>query len=137
MAQEDLRDVPVTKYLAAHATPNGNHKSFWKSNLGTAVFVIIIGQALTVGGVVTAMYFRVSSMSEWKAETDATLKRMDALGSFSAQNQLKVQTEKIAELNIRLRSVEDDTKHFDVMEAENRRITQDMEELKAKLKEKK
>lgn len=131
---ETLRNAPVSEYLQVHSHANGGFKSFLRSNLFTALVIFFLGQAVLVGGAIIGMYWRLSNFTEWKGQVDKTMEVFNKQGSpaLRAEVEFHIREEsvKYGELAARVKSIEDDTKHFDVMEAEHLRLTKDVENLK-------
>lgn len=132
---DDLRQVPVEDYLRAHAVPNGHGvKGFIKSPLFAGLTIFILTQAVLVGGVFVTIYWKVNTFTEWKGEVNRDLETFKNQGSPALrkdmESNIKNHAEKLGALDARVKAVEEDTKHLDVMEAEFRRITTDVEKLK-------
>ena len=71
-----------------------------------------------------------SQLANWKTETDRRLKSMDELGTTRSHYLVDEQEKRISKLESRIETIEKDTSHFDVMEAEHLRLTKDVENLK-------
>jgi hypothetical protein len=127
--EEHLRNVPISKYIEAHAGGNG-WKTFFRSNLFTALVIFILTQSIIVGGSFVAIYYRVSSIIEWKGQISATVARMDEGGTHASHSQILQAEKDLGALDARVKTIEADTKHLDVLEAEHRRLTTDVESLK-------
>jgi len=91
----------------------------------------LLGQAILVAGFLISFYYKASSISEWRGQIDARMKRMDEQGTVHAHYALEEQAKDISRQDERLKRVEEDTRNIKVWESENRRLTRDVEELKA------
>lgn len=132
---EALRKVSLEEYLRLQARPNGNGvKGFIKSPLFAALVIFILTQSLLVGGVFISIYWKVNSYSDWKVGVDKTMEVFNKQGSPALRAEvefhMREDATKWGELEARIKSIESDTKHFDVMEAEHLRLTKDVEALK-------
>ena len=127
---EIARNLSIERYLRAHSGPNGGWRGFFKSNLFAALVIWLITQV----GFLVAMYWRVSGLIEWKGGVDKTLEEFRTQGSPALRKEVEFHARENATnfgaLDARVSKVERDTEHFDVMEAENRRITEALEKLK-------
>ena len=84
-----------------------------------------------VGGVIISNWQKSAALSEWKGQTDAIIKRMDADGTVHGHYADERQDRQLSEHDERLKRAEQDTRHLEVLESEHRRLTRDVEELKA------
>jgi cell shape-determining protein MreC len=107
-------------------------KQFVHSPLFVSLTLWLLTQAVVATGFVLTYLNRVSIISEWKGKVDTELERMNGTGTTYSHFQIEELKEKEAALEARTARVEDDTKHVDVLESENRRLTNDVEKLKEK-----
>jgi len=117
--------------MEAHSKPNGEGiKGFFKSNLFAALLIFLLTQAIVIGGSMASFFNRMNSLTEWKGQTDGNLHRMDIEGTVHSHYTDDQQSRDIATIDARLKRVEEDTRHIEVLESEHRRLTNDVEELK-------
>lgn len=89
-------------------------------------------------GVLSAIYIAggksrdVSDLVAWRGKVEAKLEAMDGLGTQFGRAKLEEHTRDLAKFEARLEHVEADTRHVEVLESENRRLTADVERLKQK-----
>lgn len=127
---DQLRQVSVQEYIAAHSRPGNGPKGFFHSNLFAALLVWILSQAVIIGGAVMSFWIRTALLMEWKGSVDATLKRMDEQGTVRGKSDEAEEQRDISRLETRVDKLEDVTKHVEVIESEHRRLTQDVEEIR-------
>jgi len=128
----------MSEYLRAQShpdKPNGNGngnglKGFFKSNLFAALVIFVLGQGIFVGGSIFAMYWKISTLTEWKGTVDKTLERMDVQGTYHGKSADDRQDIELARQDVRISKQEEKTEHIPVIESENRRLTSDVENLK-------
>jgi hypothetical protein len=77
-----------------------------------------------------SFYMKTSQLSEWKGQMDATIKRMDDQGTNHAKWADDNQDRELATVDTRLKRLEEDSRQFEVIKTEHRRLTQDVEELR-------
>lgn len=124
-----IAHTTVEEYLRSHAKPNGGLKSFFHSNLFVALLLWILSQGVIFGGFIISFYMKSTQLTEWKGSVDATVKRMDDYGTNFGKFEDKTQDAALAAMEPRLKKVEEDTRHTEVIESEHRRLTKDVESL--------
>jgi hypothetical protein len=106
----------------------------WRELVHTNWFVPIslwlLTQAIIFVGFMFSMYQRMGSLTEWRGATDITLKRMDESGTFHGRYRDEQEDKDIADLQARMKLQENEGRHWEVIETEHRRLTQDVEELR-------
>jgi hypothetical protein len=121
----------VQEFLQAHSKSNGHGwKSFIHSNLFAALLIWGLSQAVLSAAFIITFYLKTTQLTEWKGQTDATLKRMDAQGTINSHYANEQQDKQLSAIEVRLKRTEDDTRHIEVIESEHRRLTKDVEELR-------
>jgi len=131
LKERAIRDTGILDFLAAHSRPNSHAwTGFLKSNLFAGIALWILTQSAVLVGTFVAFNYRVSALSEWKGNVDSTLKRMDEVGTTHSHFADERQDTVITELKTKVNRMEDDSRQFEVIKAEHRRLTADVEELK-------
>ena len=106
----------------------------WRGLVHTNWFVPIslwfLTQAVIFAGFVFSMYQRMGSFAEWRQSTDAIIKRMDDSGTTHGKYRDEQEDKDIADLQTRMKAQENEGRHWEVIETEHRRLTQDVEELR-------
>jgi len=126
-----IRAASIEEYVLAHAKPhNGGFRGFLHSNLFVALLLWSLSQAVVIGGFVISFYMKTSQLSEWKGQIDGTINRMDKEGTVHGHINDQREDEQIVVLDARMRRVEEDTRHIEVIESEHRRLTKDVEDLR-------
>ncbi len=128
---ELLRVASLHEFVEAHAKPNGHGwRGFVRSNLFGVLLLFLLSQLVVIAGLLIANYYKTSELSEWKGRTDAIITRMDKDGTMHSQWRWEESSKDRTELRTRIDKLEEITKRVPVMESENRRLTQDVEELR-------
>jgi len=109
----------------------GSWRGFIHSNLFTSLVIWLLGQGVLVAGFLVSTYYKNSSTWEWRGQVDARMKRMDEQGTIHSHYAIEEADKEISRIDERLKRVEEDTRNIKVWESENRRLTRDVEELKA------
>lgn len=125
-----IAHATLQDYIRAHSKPNGGFKGFLHSNLFAALVIWSLSQAVIVSGVVISFYFKTAQLAEWKGKIDATITRIDEQGTYIGRSTDVAHDKALAGMEPRLKKVEDDTRHIEVIESEHRRLTTDVEELR-------
>jgi|SRR5882724_12197906 len=125
-----IAHATLQDYMHAHSKPNGGFRAFMHSNLFAALMVWVLSQAVIFGGFIISFYMKSTQLTEWKGNIDATIRRMDDLGTIHGKFADESQDKTLAAMEPRLKKVEDDTRHLEVIESEHRRLTKDVEELR-------
>ncbi len=124
---DKIRKTDVSDYIKAHSHPNGG--SWWKGFLKSNLFVALVLWVLAQVSIVVGMFWRVSSLSEWRGSVDSdikTIKQQVAEESYD----IKHHSEDIAALREADKEIKNDTKRVPVLESEHARLTKDVENLK-------
>jgi len=130
-SSDQLRHASIQDYLKAHAKPDAEGlRGFVKSNLFTALVMFLLTQAVFFGGSFVSFNNKINSVTEWKGQIDGILKRMDDTGTIHSHYIEDEQGKDLGNIDTRLKRVEDETRHLEVIESEHRRLTNDVEELK-------
>jgi len=124
-----IAHTTVEEYLRSHAKPNGGFKSFFHSNLFVALLLWILSQAVIFGGFIISFYMKSTQLSEWKGNTDATIKRMDDSGTIYGKFTDDKEKQDIAVLQDKVSKLEQDTRQLPVIESEHKRLTKDVDDL--------
>jgi len=130
-SSDQLRQATVQEYLKAQSHSDGHGlRGFFKSNLFSALILFVLGQGIVVAGTIIAMYWRVSAIIEWKGGVDARLQRMDEQGTMYGHYHVEELNKSESKHDARLERIEDDSRQFEVLKSEHRRLTNDVEQLK-------
>jgi len=124
-----IAHATIEEYLKAHSKPNGGLKSFFHSNLFVALLLWILSQAVIFGGFIISFYMKSTQLSEWKGNTDATIKRMDDSGTIYGKFTDDKEKQDIAVLQDKVSKLEQDTRQLPVIESEHKRLTKDVDDL--------
>jgi len=124
--EDELRHTPVGEYLRIQA--GSGIKDFLRSNL----FVFLLAQIVAFVSLIVHYSIKFASFEEFKQKTEITLSRMDDAGTHYSHNKIEEVQKDVTSNGVRIKAIEDDTKHLDVLEEEHRRLTNDVEKLKDK-----
>lgn len=125
-----LRTTTLQEYLEAHARGGTGWHAFFRSNLFAALIIFLLSQGIVFGGFLVTYYIRTTALQEWREKVDESIKRMDQEGSTYSHYMMEKILTKQVEIDTRLKHVEDDTRHIEVLESEHRRLTKDVEEIR-------
>jgi septal ring factor EnvC (AmiA/AmiB activator) len=87
------------------------------------------------GGVIVAAFVlggtrqKIQDVVAWKAKEEPRVEQIDRAVEKMG-HQLDTNTKTLAGFEARIKRIEDETSHFDVLETEHRRLTKDVEALK-------
>jgi hypothetical protein len=87
------------------------------------------------GGVIVAAFVlggtrqKIQDVVAWKAEAAPNIEKIDRAVERMG-HQLDTNTKTLGGFEARIKRIEDETSHFDVLETEHRRLTKDVEALK-------
>jgi len=130
-SSDQIRKATVQDYLTAQSHADGHGiKGFFKSNLFSALVLFVLGQGVIFAGTVIAMYWRVSAIIEWKGKVEGRLERMDEQGTIYSHYHIEELDKSESKHDARLERIEDDSRQFEVLKSEHRRLTNDVEQLK-------
>lgn len=126
MIEEEKGVIGADRHLSAYSDWRG----FFKSNLFVALVIWFLGQTGLVAGLIISMWLKTSSLSEWKSKIDATMDRMDKEGTIHSHYDIQQLSHEFDEYKAKVNRIEEDSRHYDVIESEHRRLTKDVEDLK-------